>query len=148
MLDEAQWFVHESVAEMLRLGRRRTSTSCSPPRRSVAPEPVAEAVWTNVADFVSFRGSPEEAREFARATRGVSAETVLSLPRGEAVVLLGKGNSVHWLCTARMPGACSGASRVPPPQVPAEKQGPTEPEAAPSGDTNGQPPEPGEDPRG
>ncbi|HXQ48442.1 MAG TPA: DUF87 domain-containing protein [Thermoplasmata archaeon] len=106
VLDEAQWFSHDSLAEMLRLGRRKnvhvvlaTQTVAS------LPETVAEAVWTNVSDFVAFRGSPEEAREFARAVPGVPAEAILSLPRGEAAVLIGKGESVHWLRTLRLPAA-------------------------------------------
>jgi hypothetical protein len=61
-------------------------------------------VWTNVADFVAFRGSPDEARDFSRVARGVPAESILSLPRGEAAVLLGKGNSVDWVRSARIPG--------------------------------------------
>jgi hypothetical protein len=104
ILDEAQWFAHESLSEMLRLGRRRNvHVVLATQAIASLPEPVAEAVWTNVADFVAFRGSPEEAREFARAARGIAPETILSLPRGEAALLLGKGNSVHWLRTAHLP---------------------------------------------
>ena len=111
VLDEAQWFAHESLAEMLRLGRRR-NVHVVLATQSIAslPEPVADAVWTNVADFVAFRGSPEEAREFARATHTVSSEAILALARGEAAVLLGKGNSVHWIRTARTGGLPVGAS--------------------------------------
>jgi TraM recognition site of TraD and TraG len=104
VLDEAQWFVHESLAEMLRLGRRR-NVHVVLASQSIAslPENVAEAVWTNVADFVAFRGSPEEAREFSRAASGVAAHEILGLPRGTAAVLLGKGGSVDWVRTARLP---------------------------------------------
>jgi DNA helicase HerA-like ATPase len=104
ILDEAQWFSHESLAEMLRLGRR-ANLHVVLATQSVAslPETVTEAVWTNVSDFVAFRGSPEEAREFARAARGVSTDAILSLPRGEAAVLLGKGHTVRWLRTMRLP---------------------------------------------
>ena len=109
ILDESQWFSHESLAEMLRLARRR-NVHVVLATQSVGslPEGVADAVWTNVADFVAFRGSPEEAQELARATRGVSVEEILALPRGHAAVLLGKGQTVTWLRTAgRAPGSDS-----------------------------------------
>ncbi len=103
-LDEAQWFAHESLAEMLRLGRAaNVHVVLATQAIASLPAAVGEAVWTNVADFVAFRGSPEEAREFARAAHGVSIESVLSLPRGRAAVLIGKGESVHWLRTVRLP---------------------------------------------
>ncbi len=104
VMDEAQWFAHDSLAEMLRLGRRRNAHAIVATQAigSLA-EGVREAVWTNVADFVTFRGSPEEAREFARVARGVSASDVLALPRGRALVLEGKGRSVHWIRAARRP---------------------------------------------
>ena len=104
VLDEAQWFSHESLAEMLRLGRR-ANVHVVLATQAVAslPESVQEAVWTNVADFVAFRGSPEEAREFARVAHGIAPETILSLPRGEAAMLLGKGQAVEWIRSARLP---------------------------------------------
>jgi hypothetical protein len=106
VMDEAQWFAHESLTEMLRVGRRR-NVHVIVTTQAIAslPEAVAESIWTNVSDFVGFRGSPEEARELARLARGLSAESVLALPRGEAAVLLGKGNAVHWVRTPRLPGA-------------------------------------------
>ncbi|MGA8536990.1 MAG: DUF87 domain-containing protein [Thermoplasmata archaeon] len=106
VLDEAQWFSNDSLAEMLRLGRRKNvHVVLATQAIASLPETVAEAVWTNVSDFVAFRGSPAEAREFARAAPGVPAEALLSLPRGEAVVLLGKGESVQWLRTIRLPSS-------------------------------------------
>lgn len=107
VLDEAQWFSHESLGEMLRLGRRQ-NVHVVLATQAVAslPSAVGEAVWTNVSDFVAFRGSPEEAREFGRASRSVSAEDLLALPRGSAAVLLGKGHFVRWVRTARRP-ACA-----------------------------------------
>lgn len=103
VLDEAQWFVHESLAEMLRLGRRlNVHVVLATQAIASLPEAVGEAVWTNVADFVAFRGSPEEARELGRVSRGLSAEGVLSLPRGEAALLLGKGNDLRWVRAARV----------------------------------------------
>jgi len=114
LLDEAQWFAHESLSEMLRLARRRNvHTVLATQSIASLPEVVRESVWTNVADFVTFRGLPEEAREFARAAPGVPAERLLALPRGEAAVLIGKGSSVAWVRTARIPRA--GAPRAPPP---------------------------------
>ena len=105
VLDEAQWFSHESLAEMLRLGRR-ANVHVVLATQAVAslPESVREAVWTNVADFVAFRGSPGEAREFARVAHGLAPEAILSLPRGEAAALLGKGEAVEWIRSARLPG--------------------------------------------
>ena len=104
LLDESQWFSHDSLAEMLRLARRRNvHVVLATQTVSSLPEEVEEAVWTNVSDFVAFRGSPEEARELERATVGLSVEEILSLPRGHAAVLLGKGNSVAWMRTAGRP---------------------------------------------
>jgi hypothetical protein len=104
VLDEAQWFAHESLSEMLRLGRRRNvHVVLATQSIGSLPEAIRDAVWTNVSDFVAFRGAPAEAREFSRATNGLTAEALLSLPRGEAVALLGKGNSVHWIRSARRP---------------------------------------------
>ncbi len=129
VLDEAQWFSHESLAEMLRLGRR-ANVHVVLATQAVAslPETVAEAVWTNVADFVAFRGSPAEAREFSRVARGLAPDAILSLPRGEAAVLIGKGHDVRWVRTIRRPGLLG-------PRVPDDAAG-SEP-------GEGQPPSPG-----
>lgn len=111
VLDESQWFSHESLAEMLRFARRRNvHVVLATQTVGSLPEAVADAVWTNVSDFIAFRGSPDEARELSRATRGLSVEEILSLPRGQAAVLLGKGNSVDWVRTiGRPPGSGVGA---------------------------------------
>jgi len=104
VLDEAQWFAHESLAEMLRLGRRRNAhVVLATQAIGSLPDGVRDAVWTNVADFVAFRGSPEEAREFARVARGVAPESILALPRGHAAFFEGKGGRLRWLRTARRP---------------------------------------------
>lgn len=122
VLDEAQWFSHESLAEMLRLARRRNvHVVLATQTVGSLPETVADAVWTNVSDFVAFRGSPEEARELSRATPGISAEEILALPRGHAAVLLGKGNSVDWLRTAGRP----------PPSAEGERDGTRPPDSSP-----------------
>ncbi len=104
LLDECQWFSHDSLAEMLRLARRKNvHVVLATQTIGSLPEGVSEAVWTNVSDFVAFRGSPEEARELERATSALSMEEILSLPRGHAAVLLGKGNSVAWVRTSGRP---------------------------------------------
>lgn len=104
VLDEAQWFSHESLAEMLRLGRRaNVHVVLATQAIASLPAAVAEAVWTNVADFVAFRGSPDEARELSRMSREIAPESVVALPRGRAVVLLGKGETVRWVQTVRIP---------------------------------------------
>ena len=130
VLDEAQWFSHESLAEMLRLGRR-ANVHVVLATQAVAslPESVQEAVWTNVADFVAFRGSPEEAREFARVAHGLAPEMILSLPRGEAALLLGKGQIVRWIRSARLPGNVvpSEPPRANDREDPHEVEGPSRP---------------------
>jgi hypothetical protein len=110
VLDEAQWFSHDSLAEMLRLGRRK-NVHVIVATQAIAslPEAVSEAVWTNVSDF---RGSPEEAREFSRAAPAATPEAILSLARGHAAVLIGKGEAVRWLRTVRLPDS---AEEGPPP---------------------------------
>jgi len=106
VLDESQWFSHESLAEMLRLARRRNvHVVLATQTVGSLPEPVADAVWTNVSDFVAFRGSPEEARELSRSARGLSMEELLALPRGHAAVLLGKGGSLEWVRTTGRPAS-------------------------------------------
>jgi len=112
LLDEAQWFAHESLGEMLRLARRR-NVHVVLATQSVAslPVPVQEAVWTNVADLVVFRGSPAEARELERAVPSVSMDQLLAMPRGEAVAMIGKGNSVQWVRSARIPRPAVGRDR-------------------------------------
>jgi Helicase HerA, central domain len=109
-LDESQWFSHESLAEMLRLSRRRNvHVVLATQAVSSLPEAVADAVWTNVSDFLVFRGSPAEARELSRTTVEVTVEEILALPRGHAVALLGKGNTVEWVRTAGHPSPRSTA---------------------------------------
>jgi len=128
LLDESQWFTHESLAEMLRLARRKNVhvVLATQTVRSL-PEEVADAVWTNVSDFVAFRGSPEEAREFARATSGVSVEEILSLPRGHAAVLLGKGSAVHWVRSCGRPSPPEPDDTRPPSGSPPGTPMPTRP---------------------
>jgi hypothetical protein len=111
-LEEAQWYAHEGLAELLRLGRRGnihvwTTTQSL---RSVG-EGLREALLTNTADLVLFRGDPEEAREFARWSRELSVDQLMALPRGHASVMLGKGNSVEWVATLPLPPETDGAAR-------------------------------------
>jgi hypothetical protein len=134
ILDESQWFSHESLAEMLRLARRRNvHVVLATQTVGSLPEPVSDAVWTNVADFVAFRGSPEEAKELSRASRGLSAEELLSLPRGHAAVLLGKGRSLEWVRTTGRPSSKSEMHEDPrsdalPGSRPVTSEAPDEPE--------------------
>jgi hypothetical protein len=110
ILDESQWFSHESLAEMLRLARRgNVHIVLATQTVGSLSETVADALWTNVSDFVAFRGSPEEARELSRATRGLTVEEILSLPRGHAAVLLGKGSSLEWVRTVGRPPVSASA---------------------------------------
>ncbi len=112
VLDEAQWFSHESLAEMLRLGRRENvHVVLATQAIASLPGNVPEAVWTNVADVLAFRGSPEEARELAKVSSEISAERLLSLPRGHAIALVGKGERVEPLRTLWLPdgGSSTGA---------------------------------------
>ena len=115
LLDEAQWFAHEGLGEMLRLARRRDVHVglATQSLASLAPD-LRDAVRTNVADLISFRGAADEALELARTVPAISAEQILALARGEAVVLIGKGETVRWVRTARLPdrpGARDGPRR-------------------------------------
>ncbi len=105
MLDEAQWFAHDSLSEMLKLGRKRNVhvVLATQSIASFRHPSVEESVRTNVADLVVFRGSPREARDLEQTIPSVRAETLLALPRGRALLLLGKGEQVHWIRTARSP---------------------------------------------
>ncbi len=106
LLDEAQWYGHESLAEMLRLGRHgNVHVVLATQALSSLPAAVVEAVRTNVADWVSFRGSSEEARELVRFRDGMPVDAILSLPRGEAAVFLGKGEATGRIRTVRVPSA-------------------------------------------
>ncbi|MCI4359355.1 MAG: DUF87 domain-containing protein [Thermoplasmata archaeon] len=102
VLDEAQWYAHETTAEVLRLGRRHNvHLWIATQALASLPESVAEAVRTNSADFVIFRGSPDEARAFHRWLPSVPEESLLSLGAGQALVLTGKGEDVQWVTLAR-----------------------------------------------
>lgn len=97
-LDEAPWFVNESLGEMLRLGRRwNLSVLVATQSLDAFPEDLREALWTNASDFVVFRGSSDEARSFERWNPEASPERLARLARGEAAVFLGKGNRLEWI---------------------------------------------------
>jgi hypothetical protein len=99
-LDEAQWYAHESVAEILRMGRRaNVHLWLSTQALASLPETVAEASRTNAADLVQFRGSPGEVRELHRWVPAASEGSVLALSKGESLVLRGKGEAVEWTST-------------------------------------------------
>jgi hypothetical protein len=96
--DEIQWYANDAVGELFRLGRRfNVHVWAATQSLAALPEGTREAAVTNAADVVSFRGSPDDARELARWSADVPVESLLALRRGEAVVLLGKGSAVSWL---------------------------------------------------
>ncbi len=112
-LDEAQWYAHESVAEVLRLGRRSNiHLYLATQSLGSLPLPVREAILANAADFVLFRGSADDAREFSRWRPDLDGGDLLALDRGEAIVLLGKGRAAARVGMAGLPAAgSSGAAR-------------------------------------
>lgn len=113
VLDEAQWFAHESLSEILRLGRRYNVHAVVVTQSLASlPAEIAEAVRTNVADVVAFRGSPEDARELARVAGGVAPDRLLALARGSAAVLLGKGERTAWVRASRLPARPPSPSTV------------------------------------
>lgn len=108
ILDEAQWYAHDSVAEILRLGRRfNVHLWAVTQSLSSLPESVREAFRTNSSDVVLFRGDPLDIRDVARWVPSLSVDRVMRLPKGEAVTLLGKGSSMHWVS---LPTPRSGAT--------------------------------------
>ncbi len=111
-LDEAQWFAHEGVGEMLRLSRRLNVHLVVATQSLLSlPDDVAEVARTNVADWVLFRGAAADVRELARGVPSVRADALAALPRGEALVLLGKGERSHWVRTARLPQGLLGPTK-------------------------------------
>lgn len=98
ILDEAQWYAHDSVAEMLRLGRRFNLHvwAVTQSLRSL-PEVVRDAFMTNSADVVLFRGDPSDVRDISRWVPQVAPERIMRMPRGQAAVLIDKGSETHWV---------------------------------------------------
>jgi uncharacterized protein DUF87 len=98
ILDEAQWYAHDSVAEMLRLGRRFNLHLWAVTQSlGSLPEGVRDALMTNSADVVLFRGDPSDARDISRWVPYIVPERIMRMPRGEAAVLLDKGAELHWV---------------------------------------------------
>ncbi len=98
VLDEAQWYANDSLAEMLRLGRRaNVHVWLATQSFASMPEGVREALRTNAADLAVFRGSPEDARDLVRLTHALAPESLAALPRGVAALLLGKGERVGFV---------------------------------------------------
>ncbi|HZY71386.1 MAG TPA: DUF87 domain-containing protein [Thermoplasmata archaeon] len=96
VLDEAQWYAHASLGEMLRLGRRfNLHAWIATQSLDAMPEEVREAALTNASDFVVFRGAPSHSRELARWTSGLTEGSFLRLGRGRAIAFLGKGERVE-----------------------------------------------------
>jgi hypothetical protein len=98
ILDEAQWYAHDSVAEMLRLGRRFNLHiwAVTQSLRSL-PEVVRDAFMTNSADVVLFRGDPSDVRDVSRWAPHIAPERIMRMPRGEAAVLIDKGSETRWI---------------------------------------------------
>jgi DNA helicase HerA-like ATPase len=98
VLDEAQWYAHDSVVQMLRLGRRFNVHvwAVTQSLRSL-PEVVRDAFTTNSADLVLFRGDPVDARDVSRWVPQIAPDRLLRMPRGEAAVLIGKGAESRWV---------------------------------------------------
>lgn len=118
VLDEAQWYAHDGVADMLRMGRRFDLHvgAVTQSLRSL-PESVRDAVTTNSADIVLFRGDPMDARDVSRWAPGISPERVLRMARGEAAVLLDKGVGIRWIRLAKplpTPGVVESLGTFPP----------------------------------
>ena len=105
LLDEVHWFGHETLGEMLRLGRRfNTHVVLGTQSLKSLPAELADAVRTNVADWLLFRGSPDDLREIARSVPGLLLEDILALSEGQAVFLEGKGRTVRFVNPAHSPG--------------------------------------------
>jgi hypothetical protein len=98
ILDEAQWYAHDSVAEMLRLGRRFNLHvwAVTQSLRSL-PDVVRDAFATNSADLVLFRGDPSDCRDISRWVPQIAPDRIMRMPRGEAAVLIDKGGETHWV---------------------------------------------------
>jgi hypothetical protein len=98
VLDEVQWYAHESLGEMLRLGRRfNLHVWAATQSLSRLPLPLRDALLTNSAEIVLFRGSPEEAREFSRWSPMLRADEIGTLGPGRAVLFGDKGRTLSWL---------------------------------------------------
>jgi hypothetical protein len=132
VLDEVQWYAHDSLAEMLQLARRKNvHVVFATQALGSLPEGVREAAWTNVADFVTFRGSPEEARGLAALARGIPPGALTSLPRGTALALLGKGQQVRWVRTVRVPSREAPSAPIEGPDDPPAPPGPEDSDRSP-----------------
>jgi hypothetical protein len=98
VLDEAQWYAHDSVAEMLRLGRRfNLHVWAVTQSLQSLPEVVRDAFTTNSADLVLFRGDPSDAKDVSRWVPQIAPERILRMPKGEAAVLIDKGSETRWV---------------------------------------------------
>jgi hypothetical protein len=96
VLDEVQWFAQESLAEALRVGRRlNLHVWMATQSLTSLGDPTQEAAMTNASEYFVFRGSPQDAREIARWTGRITPETLLGLPRGEAMWLQEKGRRIE-----------------------------------------------------
>jgi hypothetical protein len=134
LLDEVQLYGHAAIAEFLRLGRRANLHLFGATQSlSSLPRDLAEPFRTNSADFLLFRGDPEDAREFAHWNPALSAERLLAQPRGSAALLVGKGQELRWL-RIRPPRVATEPENVPGEARPSrQSESPSGPRTAPAG---------------
>jgi hypothetical protein len=95
VLDEVQEYANDSLAEMLRLGRRYNLHvwAATQSLSGLSPD-LRDSLLTNSRDLVLFRGSPSDAK-LASDHLGLPSEgDLLALPRGRARAFLGKASSV------------------------------------------------------
>lgn len=112
VMDEAQWYAHDSAVQVLRLGRRfNVHLWTATQALGSLPEGFAEAVVTNASDLLLFRGSPDDARAFERWGTSVRVDSVLRLGRGTAALLRGKGAEVDWVSLAPLTSPAEDRAR-------------------------------------
>jgi len=95
VLDEVQEYANDSLAEMLRLGRRYNLHvwAATQSLSGLSPD-LRDSLLTNSRDLILFRGSPSDAK-LASDHLGLPGEgDLMALPRGRARAFLGKASSV------------------------------------------------------
>jgi hypothetical protein len=112
ILDELQWYGHDGLGEMLRLGRRFNLHlyGATQSLRPLSAE-LRDSWLTNAADIALFRGSPEEALEFGRWNPELSSERLMALGRGEAILFRGKGHELLSLRIRALPSSADSVGR-------------------------------------
>ncbi len=91
-LDEVQEYVNDALLDLLRLGRRHNiHVIMTTQSLAAVPAPLRETVWTNVRDFVCFRGAGMEAEASAKMFGLDGPSRLAALPSHVAIAFLGKG---------------------------------------------------------